>query len=520
MRVAIYDTSLRDGTQREGLNLLAEDKFKLAKRLDSFGVDYIEGGWPGSNPKDKEFFELCRDWTPKNAVVTAFGSTRKKNIKAEDDANLNAIVASGVKEAAIFGKSWLFHVKEALNTTAEENLSMIRDSIEYLRAKGLGVHFLAEHFFDGYKADKEYALECLSAAVGAGAKSIVLCDTNGGTLPSSVYEITKAVCDAFPGAVVGIHAHNDADLAVANSLAAVEAGARIVHDTINGFGERCGNANLSSIIPNLKLKMGCQLSAGENLHQLTQLSNYFYEIANLIPNDYQPFVGKAAFAHKGGVHVSALRKNPGTYEHIEPEVVGNRRRVLVSELSGIASLSYKAEEYGIEGERDMFAPILDTVKNLEYKGYSFEGAEASFELLLKRSLGLVPEFFSLKGLRMIIEKNGNGSFVAEATVKIQVGDKVYHTVSEGDGPVNALDRALRLALRDVYPEIENISLTDYKVRVLDQKSATAASVRVLIESSGFGASWGTVGVSPNIIEASWNALFDSIVYGLYKSREV
>ncbi|HOL13818.1 MAG TPA: alpha-isopropylmalate synthase regulatory domain-containing protein, partial [Bacillota bacterium] len=293
-----------------------------------------------------------------------------------------------------------------------------------------------------------------------------------------------------------------------------------VHGTINGFGERCGNANLSSIIPNLKLKMGCQLSAGENLHQLTQLSNYFYEIANLIPNDYQPFVGKAAFAHKGGVHVSALRKNPGTYEHIEPEVVGNRRRVLVSELSGIASLSYKAEEYGIEGERDMFAPILDTVKNLEYKGYSFEGAEASFELLLKRSLGLVPEFFSLKGLRMIIEKNGNGSFVAEATVKIQVGDKVYHTVSEGDGPVNALDRALRLALRDVYPEIENISLTDYKVRVLDQKSATAASVRVLIESSGFGASWGTVGVSPNIIEASWNALFDSIVYGLYKSREV
>ena len=520
MRIAIYDTSLRDGTQREGLNLLAEDKLKLAKRLDSFGVDYIEGGWPGSNPKDKEFFELCKNWQPQNAIITAFGSTRKKDIRAEEDINLNALVASGVKEAAIFGKTWLFHVKEALNTTAEENLNMIGDSVSYLKSKGLEVHFDAEHFFDGFKADSEYALKCLAKAVEAGAKSIVLCDTNGGTLPASVYKTTKTVCGNFPNTFVGIHAHNDADLAVANSLAAVDGGARIVHGTINGFGERSGNANLSSVIPNLQIKMGCELLAGNKLGELTKLSNYFYEITNIIPNDYQPFVGKAAFTHKGGIHVSALRKNPETYEHIRPEVVGNRRRVLVSELSGIANLSYKAEEYGLEGDKDMFSPLLDTVKNLEFKGYSFEGAEASFELLLKRSLGLVPEFFSLKGLRMIIEKNGSGQFVAEATVKIQVGDNCYHTVSEGDGPVNALDKALRLALKDVYPEIDNISLSDYKVRVLDPRSATAASVRVLIESTGFGKSWGTVGVSPNIIEASWRALFDSIVFGLYKAREI
>ena len=520
MRITIYDTTLRDGTQREGLSLLAEDKLKLAKKLDSFGVDYIEGGWPGSNPKDKEFFELCKDWQPQNTILTAFGSTRKKDILPENDLNLRSILNAGVKAATIFGKTWLFHVKEALNTTAAENLKMIYDSVGFLVSEGLKVHFDAEHFFDGYKADPEYALQCLEEASRAGAKSLVLCDTNGGTLPETVYAVTKIVAERFPQTMIGIHAHNDSDLAVANSLIAIDAGATMVQGTINGFGERCGNANLCSVIPNLKLKKGLDLLQEHSLKTITELSHYFYEIANLIPDDYQPFTGKAAFAHKGGVHVSALRKNPETYEHIRPEIVGNKRRVLVSELSGLANLSYKAEEYGLMGENDNFSPLLDTVKSLEYKGYSFEGAEASFELLLKRSLGLIPEFFELKGLRMIIEKNGSGNVAAEATIKIQVGDKLLHTVSEGDGPVNALDKALRLALRGVYPEVDNISLIDYKVRVLDPRSATAATVRVLIESSGFGKSWGTVGVSPNIIEASWRALSDSIIYGLYNAREL
>ncbi len=520
MRVIIYDTTLRDGTQREGLTLLAEDKLKLAKKLDGFGVDYIEGGWPGSNPKDKEFFALAKGWQPKHSVLTAFGSTRKKDILPENDLNLQSILESGVKAAAIFGKTWIFHVIEALNTTKEENLKMIYDSVAYLTSKGLEVHFDAEHFFDGYKDNPEYALACLEQAYLAGAKSLVLCDTNGGTLPDFVYKATKVVVEKFPNTLVGIHAHNDSELAVANSLLAIDAGAKIIQGTINGYGERCGNANLCSIIPNLKLKKGYDLLLDDSLKRLTEVSHYFDEIANLIPDDYQPFTGKAAFAHKGGIHVSALRKNPETYEHIQPELVGNKRRVLVSELSGIANLSYKAEEYGVFEEQNSFSPLLNTVKNLEFKGYSFEGAEASFELLLKRSLGLIPEFFELKGLRMIIEKNGSETVSAEATIKILVGDRLLHTVSDGDGPVNALDKALKLALRGVYPEVDDIQLTDYKVRVLDPRSATAASVRVLIESTGFGASWGTVGVSPNIIEASWRALSDSINYGLYKARDI
>jgi len=520
VRIIVYDTTLRDGTQREGLSLLAEDKLKVAKKLDSFGLDYIEGGWPGSNPKDREFFALAKDWQPKNAILTAFGSTRKKDIRPEDDVNLKSILDSGVKAAAIFGKSWVFHVKEALNTTEEENLNMIGDSVAFLKEKGLEVHFLAEHFFDGYKANREYALASIKRAFESGANSLVLCDTNGGSLPDFIYNSIKQVLNLLPDTLLGIHAHNDSDLAVANSLIAVEAGAKMIQGTINGYGERCGNANLCSIIPNLKLKKGYDLLKEDSLKKLAEVSHYVSEVANLIPNDWQPFVGKAAFAHKGGIHVSALRKNPETYEHIDPGTVGNKRRVLVSELSGIANLSYKAEEYGLTAEKEEFSPLLDTVKSLEYKGYSFEGAEASFELLLKRSLGLVPNFFELKGFRMIIEKNGSGDPLAEASIKVSVADKILHTVAEGDGPVDALDKALRLALKDVYPEVENISLSDYKVRVLDPRSATAAVVRVLIESSGFGMSWGTVGVSQNIIEASWRALSDSIIYGLYKAREI
>ncbi|OUM95261.1 MAG: citramalate synthase [Firmicutes bacterium ZCTH02-B6] len=515
-RIELFDTTLRDGTQGEGVSFSAEDKVLIAVRLDRFGIDYIEGGWPGSNPKDAEFFQRIRDVELHHARVTAFGSTRRAGIVPEDDANLQAIVSSGVKVASIFGKSWDFHVTHALGTTLDENLRMIGDSVRFLRAQGLDVIYDAEHFFDGYKRCRTYALETLMAAWEAGAKVLVLCDTNGGTLPDEVYEIVLAVRESI-GAPLGIHAHNDCGLGVANSLAAVRAGARHVQGTINGYGERCGNADLIQVIPNLQLKMGYACVEPEQLRTLTDLSRFVSELANRTPNDHHPFVGRSVFAHKGGVHVSAVLKYPETYEHIPPELVGNERRVLVSELSGGSNVIYKARERGIQLDKDSPAlkEVVATIKNLEHQGYYFEAAEGSFELLLKKAIGEYRPYFALEGLRIIIEKDDmNDEPVAEAIIKVRVGDAIVHTAAEGNGPVNALDNALRKALVDVYPELARIHLTDYKVRVLNEDGGTGAKVRVLIQSACDGQSWGTVGVSPNIIEASWIALVDSVEYGL------
>lgn len=516
--VQLYDTTLRDGTQGEGISLSVEDKLKIAQRLDKFGIDFIEGGWPGSNPKDIEFFERVRDLELTHAKISAFGSTRRAGIAAEDDANLAALIKSGAPVAAIFGKSWTFHVTDALRTTLEENLRMIEESVAYLKTHGLKVVYDAEHFFDGYKADADYALETLRAAARGGASVLTLCDTNGGTLPSQVFEITRTVVEEFPEIRIGSHKHNDSGLGVANALANVEAGGRHVQGTINGFGERNGNADLIQVIPNLQLKMDHRVVTDEQLRGLTELSRYVSELANVKPDERQPFVGSMVFAHKGGMHVSALLRQPETYEHINPDLVGNKRRVLVSELSGASNIMYKAQEYNIELEKDSPAlrKVVDMVKEREYAGYSYEGAEGSFELLLKKALGLYKPFFQLIGFRLINERRDevSGESAAEATVKLQVGDQVLHTAGEGNGPVNALDQALRRALEDVYPDLKRIRLNDYKVRVLNEQAGTGARVRVLIESSENGRKWGTVGVSTNIIEASWQALVDSIEYGL------
>lgn len=514
--VQLFDTTLRDGTQGEGVSFSAEDKVRIAKHLDEFGIDYIEGGWPGSNPKDVEFFETMRDVPLRHGRLTAFGSTRRAGVAAEDDANLAAIIASDAPAAAIFGKSWDFQVTEALGTTLAENLAMIGDSVRYLKRRGREVIYLAEHFFDGYKHNSRYALEAVHAAAGAGANVVVLCDTNGGTMPDEVFEIVTAVGRTV-STTLGIHAHNDCGLGVANSLAAVRAGARHVQGTMNGFGERNGNADLVQIIPNLQLKMGYACVRPDNLRQLTPLSRYVSELANQVPNPRHPFVGKSAFAHKGGIHVSAVLKHPETYEHIDPQLVGNERRVLVSELSGGSNVIYKAKEYGIDLDKNAPAlrTVVETVKQLEHEGYYFEAAEGSFELLLKKALGEYEPYFALKSLRLIIEKDDiNEEPSAEAVIKVRVGSETVHTAAAGNGPVNALDNALRKALSQSYPTLARMHLSDYKVRVLDEDAATEAKVRVLIQTKGDGRSWGTVGVSANIIEASWIALVDSVEYGL------
>ncbi|MGE5552597.1 MAG: citramalate synthase [Betaproteobacteria bacterium] len=516
-RLIIYDTTLRDGAQREGISFSVEDKLRIARRLDRLGVHLIEGGWPGANPKDSEFFAAARDLPLATARLAAFGSTRRPGVRPDEDANLHALLATGTPVVTVFGKAWDFHVTAALQTTLEENLAMIRESVVYLAAAGREVVFDAEHFFDGYRRNPAYALDCLAAAAEGGARTLVLCDTNGGSLPGEVVAAVKAVRERFPDLTLGIHAHNDGNLAVANSLLAVEAGVRHVQGTINGYGERCGNADLCSLLPLLQVKLGFACLSPEQLASLTRTAHYVAELANLPPQPNQPFVGRSAFAHKGGVHVSALMRHPETYEHLPPEVVGNERRVLVSDQAGAANVRYKAEEYHLDLDRHSSTArlLLETLKNLEYQGYSFEGAEASFELLMKKMLGIYQPFFELIEFRLISEKReSNGEPVAEATVKLRVGDQVKHTVAEGDGPVNALDRALRLALQEAYPRIAEIKLTDFKVRVLDEKAGTAAKVRVLIESRDAERSWGTVGVSPNIIEASWRALVDSIEYGL------
>ncbi len=514
-RIAVYDTTLRDGTQGAGITLSADDKLRIAERLDDFGVDYIEGGWPGSNPKDLEFFERARARPWRHAWLVAFGSTRRAGVAPEEDENLRLIVAAGTPAAAIFGKSWDLHVREALRTTPEENLRMIEDSVRYLRTRGLEVVYDAEHYFDGWTADPAYALATLAAARRGGAAVIVLCDTNGGSLPFAI----RAGVEAARRAVdipLGIHAHNDGELGVANTLVAVRAGCVHVQGTVNGIGERCGNANLVSVIPNLQLKMGCRCVPHGSLERLGELARYVAELANMAPNEYQPFVGRNAFAHKGGVHVSAVMARPATYEHIPPEQVGNCRRVVVSDLSGRGNVLYKAEEMGVDLSRDCpeTREILTELKRLEHRGFQFEGAEASFELLMRRTLGQHRPAFRLLGYRVLAEKRGDGAEISEASIRVAVDGREEHTAAEGNGPVHALDRALRKALERFYPEIARVRLVDYKVRVLNADAATAARVRVLIQSTDGDKAWGTVGVSENVVEASWQALVDSLEYVL------
>ena len=518
-RIAVYDTTLRDGTQGAGITLSAQDKLRIAERLDEFGIDYIEGGWPGSNPKDLEFFEYARTRPWRHARITAFGSTRRPDIAAEQDDNLQKILAAGTPAAAVFGKSWDLHVREALRTTLDENLRMIEDSVRYLKQRTPEVIYDAEHFFDGWKANPEYALASLDAARRGGADVLVLCDTNGGCLPFEVRAGVEAVLRTNPGPL-GIHTHNDGDLGVANTIVAVRAGAVHVQGTVNGIGERCGNANLISVIPNLQLKLGYACVPPASLCRLGELARFVSELANMSPNEYQPFVGKNAFAHKGGIHVSAVMAHAPTYEHIPPELVGNERRVVVSDLSGRANVLYKAEEMGLDLSKDRpeVRHILSQLKQLEHAGFQFEGAEASFELLVRRTMGQHRPTFTLKGLRVMVEKGPTGEAVAEASIRVSVDGQEEHTAAEGNGPVHALDRALRKALERFYPDIRRVRLVDYKVRVLNADAATAAKVRVLIQSTDGVRTWGTVGVSENVVEASWQALVDSLEYVLLSER--
>ncbi len=515
MAIQLYDTTLRDGTQREGISLSANDKIKIARKLDELGVHYIEGGWPGSNPKDAEFFTLVKEIPFEQAVITAFGSTRRADTPVEEDANIRALLEAETRAVAIVGKSWDLHVTQVLGTTLEENLRMIADSVSYLKDRGREVIYDAEHFFDGYKADPVYALRTLQVAEEAGAACLVLCDTNGGTLPSELTAIIEEVKKAT-SAPLGIHAHNDSELAVANSLAAVQAGVVHVQGTINGYGERCGNANLCSIIPNLKLKLGYDCISDEQLRLLTSVSRYVSEVANLAHDAHLPYVGQSAFAHKGGIHVDALLKCKESYQHIDPALVGNRKRVVVSELSGKSNIAYKIKEFGLQPslDQDQLREILQRIKNLEKQGFQFEGAEGSLELLIRRAQPGYKPPFELIDFHVLVENRQGRGMLAEAAVKVRVGDEIMHTAAEGNGPVNALDLALRKALLPFYPQLAKIHLTDYKVRILDSEAGTEAQVRVLIDSACGPRTWSTVGSSTNIIEASWQALADSLEYGL------
>ncbi|PKQ20554.1 MAG: citramalate synthase [Actinobacteria bacterium HGW-Actinobacteria-6] len=518
--VTLYDTTLRDGTQREGLSLSVEDKLRIAMRLDDLGIDYIEGGFPGSNPKDIEFFERVRTVSFSHAVVSAFGSTCRKDTAAADDLGLQALLDTGCPAICIFGKAWDIHVTETLQTTLEENVRMVRDSVVFLKAAGRTVFFDAEHFFDGYRNNAGYAIEVCRAAAEAGADAIVMCDTNGGTLPHQVHRIVLAMAEEFD-VPLGVHAHNDTACAVANSLVAVDAGCVHVQGTMNGYGERAGNADLTSIIPGLKLKMGVDCVTDDQLRLLTEVSHFVAETANLSPYPQQPYVGASAFAHKGGVHASAAARLPEAYEHIDPSTVGNLARVVVSELAGRASLVMKAAEMGIEvsAHDTVLTGVLDSIKEKEYRGYSFEAADASLEIMLRKAVGTHVPFFRLESFRCIMEKREDGRVMTEATIKVHVEGHRFIATAEGNGPVNALDRALRIAIGRYYPALEPIELTDFKVRVLDEKKGTGAVTRVLIESTDGDKSWGTVGVSENIIEASWEALVDSVEYGLSHPKQ-
>ncbi|MDD5173524.1 MAG: citramalate synthase [Candidatus Omnitrophica bacterium] len=519
-KVELYDTTLRDGAQSEGISFSVADKLKICAKLDELGVDFIEGGWPGANPKDMEFFRKAKNLRLGNSEIVAFGSTCRANIRASSDTVLKGLLSAGTKHITIFGKSWDLHVRDVFKVDLDENLRMISDSISYLRSKGKRIFYDAEHFFDGYKSNREYALKTLKAARDAGAERIILCDTNGGTVTTQVFEIIEEV-RSYVDIPIGIHAHNDCEMAVANSVAAIQAGAVQVHGTINGYGERCGNANLISIIAALKLKLGADCVSDIALKELSEIAHFVAEISNMKLQDNQPFVGNSAFAHKAGVHVNAILKNSKTYEHIDPLSVGNRRRLLISELSGKSTIIKKAEEMdlGIGKDTKKSKKILKALQELESKGYHFEAAEASMELLIKRVMKRFKNFFELEDFRVIIEKRHGGKMSSEATIKVRVGKEIEHTASLGDGPVNALDSALRKALRKFYPKLAEMHLTDYKVRVLDEKEGTAARVRVLIQSQDKTDSWWTIGVSENVVEASWEALVDSIEYKLLKDSK-
>ncbi len=516
-RIELYDTTLRDGAQSEGISYSVEDKLRITEKLDALGIPYIEGGWPGSNPKDAEFFRRARRLHLR-AKLTAFGSTRRAD-SAATDSNLHALLEAETETLTIFGKSWDLHVRDVLKLSLDENLRVIEESVRFLKQHNRNVIYDAEHFFDGYKDNRAYAVKTLEAALSGGADAIVFCDTNGGSLPSEITEIIRA-SSAGLRVPLGIHSHNDSDLAVANAIAAVQAGCVQVQGTINGYGERCGNANLVSIIGILALKMGQRCLPDDKLRELTETSRFIAEVSNMAQRASQPFVGEAAFAHKGGVHVNAVMKNPRTYEHLNPALVGNERKILVSELSGRSSLVFKAKRLALDLSKDTpeAKQLLKRLQELEHEGYHFEAAEGSLELLLKRELKQFTPSFTLEGFRVIMEKRDH-RLTSEATIKLHVNGVPEQTAAEGDGPVNALDNAIRKALHRFFPKLAEMHLTDFKVRVLDEKAGTAAKVRVLIQSQDTHDSWGTVGVSENIIEASWQALTDSIEYKLLKDGQ-
>ncbi len=519
--VTIYDTTLRDGTQGEGISFSSADKVRIAERLDAFGVHYVEGGWPGSNPKDMEFFAAVAGRKFKHAKIAAFGSTRRAQTKCKDDPQIDMLVKAQTPVVTMVGKTWSLHVREVIRTSPEENLAMIGDSVRYFKAMGKEVIYDAEHFFDGYKDDPRYALATLQAAQAAGVDMVVLCDTNGGSMPSEISRITGEVVRAMKCAV-GIHTHNDCGLGVANALAAVEAGATQVQGTMNGYGERTGNCNITTVIPCLVLKMGIPCIPKENVRHLRELSLFIDDLANVRPDIRQPFVGATAFAHKGGIHVNAVEKIARSYEHIEPEAVGNRRRVLVSDLSGRSNILMKAHELGMDLDKDtpQVREILRQLKQQEHAGYEYEAADGSFHILVQKLLKKHRPFFKLLAYRVIMDRHGAGNHqIVEASVKIEINGEVVHTVAEGDGPVHALDNALRAALTKFYPSIREVQLVDYKVRIIDSSAGTAAKTRVIIESSDGADTWGTVGVHDNIIEASWEALVDSVEYKLFKDEQ-
>lgn len=518
--IQIYDTTLRDGCQAEGIAFSVQDKLLVAQRLDELGVAYVEGGWPNpTSPKDREVFQRAADLPWQTAKIAAFGSTRRADIAPEDDVNLQDLVASRAPVVTIFGKTWDLHVTEVLRTTVEENYRMIEDSVAWLKSQVGEVVFDAEHFFDGFKADREFALECLRAAQRGGADCLTLCDTNGGTLPLEIVDIINEVKIAVD-TPLGIHCHNDAGTAVASSILAIQAGCVQVQGTINGFGERTGNANLCTIVPNLQLKLGLQCLPDYKVSEITTVSHYVGEIANVLPDPRAPYVGSSAFAHKGGMHVNAVMKKPESFEHIKPEQVGNERRILVSDYSGSSTIFGKLKSVWPDLDRKdpIVSDVLEKVKDLENSGYAFEAAEASLQILAKRLRGELEHLFNLHGYRVMILKNDeNSEPYSEATVKVSIGDREVHTAADGEGPVNALDKALRKALTELFPKLESLQLVDYKVRVLTADEGTATQVRVLIETTDGRDNWGTVGVHENIIEASWQALVDSILYGLMKN---
>ena len=515
-RVEVFDTTLRDGCQLEGISVTVEDKLRIAEQLDRLGLMWIEGGWPGANPKDIEFFRRARtELKLTSSSLVAFGSTRRAAGKVDSDPTLANLVAAGTGTVCIVGKCWDYHVTDTLGTTLDEGVAMVADSVRYLRSHGLGVLLDAEHFFDGYARNAEFSLRVLEAAVEAGASHLVLCDTNGGSLPFDVERAVGDVVRHFKGdVIVGIHCHDDTGCAVANSVAAVRAGARHVQGTINGLGERTGNTNLSTIIPNLQLKMGYQVLPEGRIAELTAVSHHIAELVNRPLDPQAPYVGTGAFAHKAGLHVSAIAKRKDAYEHVAPESVGNGTRFVVSEMAGKATFKIKAEELGLAMDGAVINHVIDELKRLEHEGFHFEAADASLELLMRRATGWAQPFFEVESMRVITDELANGTFITEATVKVHVAGERYVHVAEGNGPVNAIDTALRLALRHAYPQLERIHLVDYKVRILDSQAATGATTRVLLDATDGNRTWTTIGVSANIIEASWQALSESLVYGL------